>query len=59
MYSLAMNSLYSRNYKKEKKAEELKKLLNSSKKIWAMPGIVPGTSAPKVINVKVVCYEDI
>ena len=55
MYSLAMNSLYSRNYKKEKKAEEEKKLLNSSKKIWAMPGIEPGTSAPEVINVKAVC----
>ena len=57
MYLLVMNSLYSRNYKKEKKKK--KNLLNSTKKIWAMPSIEPGTSAPKVINVKAVCYEDI
>ena len=47
MYLLAMNSLYSSNYKNEKKKKK-KNLLNSSKKIWAMLGIKPGTSAPGV-----------
>ena len=41
MCLLAMSSLYSSDHKKKKKK---RMLLNSSKKIWVMLGMEPGTS---------------
>ena len=44
---------------KKKKKKKKKNLLNSSKKIRAMPGIEHCTSAPEITNVKAEYYEDI
>ena len=43
MCFLPINSLYSSNHKKRKKKKK-RILLNSSKKIWVMLGMEPGTS---------------